>query len=99
MYKYDDNGFEIKASYEKLKEIIDRALDSDSKPDKDEEGTLTFINEDWEAVLETSKNRLYVYIAGLDFTDAVIEIDAEKQTFYCGNEQLERYIKRYMGES
>lgn len=99
MYKYDEDGFKIKASYEKFKEVLDRAFDPHSKPDKDEEGTLTFINEDWEVVLETSKNRLYVYIAGLDFTDAVIEIDAEKQTFYCGNEQLERYIKRYMSEN
>ena len=90
MYKYDDDGFEIKASYEKFKEVLDRTFDPYSKPDRIED-------EDWATTLSLSQNKVYVYVMGLELADSVIEINAEDKSSHFSNQEcFERYIARYL---
>ena len=97
MYKYDDDGFEIKASYEKFKEVLDRTFDPYSKPDRIEDDTLAYVNEDWATTLSLSQNKVYVYVMGLELADSVIEINAEDKSSHFSNQEcFERYIARYL---
>ena len=89
-----NNIFEIKVSYEKFKELLDRIV-AGEEPDESDRSGETWSNEEWSINLNFLSNVLFAHIIALGDMDAVIEINLKTQSYYACNEQFTEFVNEY----